>query len=501
MKQPSRVARTGTAVPTGMAVDVDVAIVGTGFSGLGMAVQLQQRTHHSFVLFEKGPALGGTWRDNDYPGCACDVPSHLYSFSFAPNPRWSRMYAPQEEILAYLRRVADEHRLHPHIRLNAELATAELDERAGCWRLELRGGEKLTARHLVLGVGALSRPAYPTLRGLERFRGKSFHSARWDHSFELPGKRVAVVGTGASAVQFVPKIAPEVERLDLYQRTPPWVIPRDDRAVSPREQRLFGLLPVTQRLYRYFIYWSMELRALGFVVDPKIMRIAADMGRKHIHAQLRDERLRALVTPSYTPGCKRVLMSDDYYPALERPNVQVIGDAIAEVTARGIVTEGGVERAVDAIIFGTGFHVTDMITPMHIRGRGGVDLNDAWKDRIEAYLGTTVAGFPNLYVMTGPNTGLGHNSMVFMIEAQIDHVIACLKAIRRRGATLAEVRAPAQRAFNDKLAPRLDHAVWSSGCKSWYIDAHGRNSTTWPGFTFEFWLRTRRLVARDYIYG
>ncbi len=485
-------------------VEVDVAIVGTGFSGLGMAMQLARqprRRRRSFVLLEQAAGIGGTWRDNHYPGCACDVPSHLYSFSFAPNPRWSRAFAPQAEILAYLERCVDTHALRPHIRLGTQVTDAELDERSGRWQVHTRAGGTVSARHLVLGAGALSRPAYPRLPGLERFRGKSFHSAAWDHAYDLRGKTVAVIGTGASAIQLVPQIAGQVARLDLYQRTPPWVLPRGDRAMSAREQRVFAHVPLAQRLYRWRIYWLMELAALGFVVDQDILQIAAHAGRKHIRAQIRDQRLRTLVTPTYAPGCKRILLGDDYYPALERDNVHLVTDAIASVDEGGIVTADGTRRAVDAIVLATGFRATDLLTPLAIRGRAGVDINDAWRDGIEAYLGTTVAGYPNFYMLTGPNTGLGHNSMVFMIEAQVGYVLRLMAELERRGERLAEVRAGAQASFNAALRPRLERSVWASGCHSWYLDARGHNPAIWPGFTVEYWLRMRRLARHDYAFG
>ena len=476
----------------------EVAIVGSGFSGLAMAIRLKREGRGPFVILEKGDEVGGTWRENHYPGCACDVPSHLYSFSFAPNPRWSRMFAPQREILDYLVRCADESGVRPHVRFRSEVERIEFDEGLGRWRIFVRGGATLTARHVVLGVGALSKPALPDLPGRERFRGKSFHSAQWDHGYDLAGKTVAVVGTGASAIQFVPQIAPQLKRLHLFQRTPPWVLPKPDRAMTGVEQRLFAAAPFLQRLFRALIYWRMEGRGLGFTVDPRIMKLAALVGRRHIRRQIRDPLLREKVTPSYLPGCKRILMADDYYPALERPNVEVVTDGIREIGERGVVSRDGVERPVDAILYGTGFRVADFLAPMRVVGRGGVDLNDAWRGGVEAYLGTTVAGFPNLYLLMGPNTGLGHNSMVFMIEAQVNHVLQCLGAVKDRGAASAEVKEPAQRRFNRALQPRLHKSVWASGCQSWYLDAQGRNSTLWPGFTFEFWLRTRRLRAGDY---
>jgi cation diffusion facilitator CzcD-associated flavoprotein CzcO len=481
-----------------MTVHFETVIVGTGFSGLCTAIQLKKRGDDSFVLLEKDDGIGGTWRANHYPGCACDVPSHLYSYSFEQNPTWSRMFAPQREILAYLERCADKYGVRPHVRLGHEVTGATFDEHASLWRIDVRGKPPMTARHLVLGVGALSRPAFPDIEGLDRFQGHSFHSAEWDHDHDLTGRRVAVLGTGASAIQFVPQIAGRVDTLHLFQRTPPWVLPKPDRPVTRLERRAFAAFPLLQRLYRSLIYWALELRAFAFTVGPWIMAAAAWMGRRHIRRQVHDPELRRVVTPTYTPGCKRILMADDYYPALDRPNVHVVTDPIARVTEGGVVTADGTEHPVDTLIYGTGFRVADYLSPMRIVGRGGVELNHAWREGVEAHLGTMVAGFPNLHLLMGPNTGLGHNSMVFMIEAQVHYVLRCMRLLERRGARTLDVRPPAQRRYNDHLQPRFSRTVWASGCASWYLDERGKNSTLWPGFTFEYWLRTRRVRLADY---
>ena len=475
-----------------MQPEFEVAIVGTGFAGLGMAINLKKQGKESFVVLERANEVGGTWRENHYPGCACDIPSHLYSFSFEPNPHWTRMFAPQREILEYLKRCADKYDVRKKIRFGSEVERAEWIEDGAFWRVTTKSGT-VTARNLVFGIGALSRPATPHLPGIENFRGKTFHSANWDHRYDLTGKNVAVVGTGASAIQFVPMIADQVRRMYVFQRTPPWILPHPDRATRSWERLMFSALPVTQRLYRYLIYWLNEARALGFTVDPRIMQLVSWIGRKHIERQIADPVLRKRVTPTYTPGCKRILMSNTYYRALARHNVELVTEPVGEITEDAV---GG--RKVDAIIYGTGFRVNDLLTPMEVKGRGGVDLNEAWKNRVSAYLGTTVAGFPNFYMLMGPNTGLGHNSMVFMIEAQIAYSLRCMAAAAKRGATAVEVRPEAQEAFVATLDPRLSHAVWASGCQSWYLDDKGQNSTLWPGFTFEYWLRTLRVRTADY---
>lgn len=484
----------GDDVPT-----FGTAIVGTGFSGLGMAIQLARRGDRDFVVFERADDVGGTWRENHYPGCACDVPSHLYSFSFAPNPSWSRAYAPQGEILAYLRRCVRDFDLEPHLRLGEAVTRAVFDDATGWWELTTPKG-RVRARDLVFGVGALSRPAMPDVPGRERFAGPSFHSAEWDESVDLRGKRVAVVGTGASAIQIVPAIAPEVGALKLFQRTAPWVLPRADRAYSEREKRRFARSPLRRRLHRARIYFTAELGALGMTVEPRLMEIAAWVGRRHLRRHIRDEALRAKVTPTLTPGCKRLLISDDYYPALARENVEVVTGGITEVDVEGVRTADGALHEVDAIIYATGFAVADFLTPVEVVGRGGLRLADAWRDGIEAHLGTTVSGFPNLYLLMGPNTGLGHNSMVFMIEAQIHHVLGLRDARARRGAQVVEPRPLAQRRYNTGLQARLDQTVWASGCSSWYLDANGKNATLWPGFTLEYWARTRRVDERAFVF-
>ena len=475
-----------------MQPEFEVAIVGTGFAGLGMAINLRKAGKESFVVLERANEVGGTWRENHYPGCACDIPSHLYSFSFEPNPNWTRMFAPQREILEYLKRCADKYDVRNKIRFGSEVERATWDEAGAFWRLQTKTGT-VTARHVVFGIGALSRPATPQLPGIENFRGKTFHSANWDHRYDLTGKTVAVIGTGASAIQFVPMIADQVRKLYVFQRTAPWVLPHPDRATTGWERLLFNALPITQRLFRYLIYWLNEARALGFTVDPRIMQLVKMIGRKNIERQIKDPVLRKRVTPTYTPGCKRILMSNTYYRALARPNVELVTDPIHEVTETGI--DG---RQLDAIIYGTGFRVNELLTPMEVIGRGGADLNETWKNRISAYLGTTVAGFPNFYMLMGPNTGLGHNSMVFMIESQIRYTLRCMAEAEKNGARAVEVRPEAQSAFVAGIDPRLQKAVWASGCHSWYLDDKGQNATLWPGFTFEYWLRTLRVRREDY---
>jgi cation diffusion facilitator CzcD-associated flavoprotein CzcO len=466
---------------------VFAAILGSGFSGLAVAIQLKRAGIEDFVILERGDALGGTWRDNDYPGCACDVPSHLYSYSFAPKPDWSRAFAPHHEIRAYLERVADELGVRRHIELCQHVTEASWDEERACWHLRTEAGETLTATVVVSAVGALSNPAYPQIPGLERFRGKQMHSAEWDHGYDFTGKRVGVIGTGASAIQIVPQLQQTAGRLVVFQRTPPWVLHKGDRAFSSVEKTAFAAIPGLRWLYRQSIFWALEARVVAFE-HPALMKLAERLGKRHIARGIADPELRARVTPTHTPGCKRVLLSNDYYPALARANVEVCTDAISEVTDDAIVLADGRRIDVDALVFGTGFRVHDYLGGMKVHGRGGRALQDTWRDGAEAYLGTTVAGFPNLFLMTGPNTGLGHNSMIVMIEGQATFAA---KAIE-------EARADVQARYVEWLRGRSAKTVWKSGCMSWYLDRAGRNTTVWPGLASAYRARVSRLREQDF---
>lgn len=489
---------SGEGVDNGFAPELEVVVIGSGFSGLCMGIKLREAGISNFAILEKDAVFGGTWRVNHYPGAACDVPSHLYSFSFAQNADWSRKFPAQAELLRYTEHIARHYGLIERIRLGTALLAADYDAARGCWRLTTSGGQ-LTARDLVIATGALSRPAMPSVPGLENFRGKVFHSAHWDHDYDLRGKRVAVIGTGASAIQFVPAIAGQVAQLDLYQRTAPWVLPRPDRAITAVERWLLRRVKPLQALYRGLTYVRYEARLLAFAKWPWLMRAVEWHARRHIARQIpHDAALRAKVTPTYRAGCKRLLLSSDYYPALARPNVAVITDGIAEVRAGSVVGRDGRERPVDAIIYGTGFDVEHALGPVAVRGRDGVLLSELARDGLEAYKGAAIAGFPNLYMIIGPNTGLGHNSMIYMIEANVRYVVQALALRRARGLRAVEVRADASRRYNDQLQRRLRGTVWSSGCKSWYLTSGGRNSTLWPGFTFEYRRITRQFDSAAY---
>jgi cation diffusion facilitator CzcD-associated flavoprotein CzcO len=478
---------------------VDVVIVGSGFSGLGMAIRLARAGRDDFLVLEKAADLGGTWRDNTYPGCACDVPSYLYSFSFAPNPQWSRRYSPQSEIWGYLRDCAERFDVTSRIEYGAEVISAEWDEPAGLWRLDVAGAAPLTCRVLISGVGALHQPKIPGLAGLSGFSGTAFHTANWRHDVDLAGQRVAVIGTGASGVQVVPAIAERVTHLDVYQRTPAWILPRPDRAIQPPEHRRFRRHPASLTLARERVFWTLEARGMGFTVSARLQPIAERMARRYLAHKVADPALRARLTPDYEFGCKRALLSSDFYPAVQRPNVELVTTGIDHVTPTGIVDRTGVERRVDTIVFATGFDVSANVTHLNIVGRDGVRLNDVWTEHgSNAHLGIMVSGFPNLFLLLGPNTGLGHNSVVVMIESQIAFVLNKLNWMDDAGARQVDVRAEAQERSVRDVQARLARSVWMSGCRSWYLDANGRNVAIWPRTTMRYWIETRRMRRRDY---
>ena len=478
--------------------DVDIAIIGSGFSGLGMAIRLKQDGRDDFVVLERGDEVGGTWHYNTYPGCACDVPSHLYSYSFAPNPDWTQTYSPQPEIGAYLRRCADRFGVRPHVRLNTTVEFAEWDDEAGRWLLDIEGGERISARVVVAGMGPLAEPKIPDIPGLESFKGKAFHSARWDHDHDVAGERVASIGTGASAIQLVPSIQPDVAQLHVFQRTPPWIFPHSNRPVTDFERRLYKRVPAAQKLVRGAVYTMREMAVLGFVKQPQIMRLVERVAKRHMRKQISDPELLEKVTPDYTIGCKRILPSNRWYPALGKPNVELVTDGIAEVRERSIVTSDGTEREVDTIIFSTGFHVADMPVGKQVRGRSGKTLDESWRGSPRAHLGSTVPDFPNLFMLLGPNTGLGHSSMVYMIESQIAYVLDAVRTMERSGARAVAVRPEAVSAFNEAIEKQLDGTVWNTGCASWYLDDTGRNATLWPDWTWRFRQRTARFDADNY---
>jgi cation diffusion facilitator CzcD-associated flavoprotein CzcO len=484
----------------GAEISVDVLIVGGGFSGLCMAIKLLDAGMNSFLLLEKSDDIGGTWYDNRYPGCACDIPSHLYSFSFEPSPDWSRMYPGQPEIHNYLKRCVERYGLAPYIRLNSRFQEATWNQSEGVWHATAVEGMKIRARVIVSGVGALHVPQYPKLQGIERFAGPSFHSSNWNHHVPLEGKTIAVVGTGASAIQFVPQIAPRAGKLYLFQRTPPWIVPRPDFPISEKWKKRFRGIPGVMWAFRQFIFWRQEFRVLGFLGNQFVRGKATEIATHHLEKQIKDPKLRAALTPTYELGCKRVLVSDDFYPALTRQNVELVTDSIEEVREHSIVTADGTEWPIDVLIYGTGFRATEPLIGIRLFGRGGVEIHDAWRERMSAYLGITVSGFPNLFLLLGPNTGLGHNSVVLMIEAQVNYVMSCLELMKRRKRNVIEVRSDTQRQFVEDIHRRLQGTVWQSGgCRSWYQDQRtGENTALWPGSVVAYVRRTRFAELGDY---
>ena len=471
---------------------LEAVVIGAGFGGICMGRALLQAGFKRFLILERAAGVGGVWRDNHYPGAACDVPSHLYSFSFAPNPDWSGTFATQPEILAYLQVCAARFGLLPYLRCGQEVSAARFDEASDTWEVALAGGAHLHTRLLVTATGLLSRPALPRIAGMDSFAGPAFHSARWDHAVSLAGKRVAVIGTGASATQFIPAIAGRVGELLVFQRSPAWLKPRGGGPYPAWRRRLFRQLPLAMRLHRALIYLKYESRALAFTRFQGMMAFAVGRPfRRMLARQLAnagDPALRASLTPGYPIGCKRVLLTDDYLPSLARPGVRLVTEPIRRILPEAVETAGGARYPIDLLIYGTGFAATDFLAPMRVQGRGGLDLNTAWREGAAAYLGISVPRFPNFFMLYGPNTNLGHNSIVFMLESQVTHVMRCIAALRSAACTGVEVEPAATGEYNKRLQARLARTVWN-GCASWYLDRHGRNTSNWPGFSFSYrWL-------------
>jgi cyclohexanone monooxygenase len=480
-----------------MAEHLEVVVMGAGVSGVGAAIRLRQEGITDFAVLEKAAELGGTWRDNTYPGCACDVPSALYSYSFAPNPEWTRVFAEQSEIRGYVERTAAHYGVIPHVRFGTEVHRAQWNQARQHWQLETTRGE-ITARVVIAGTGPWHQPRIPEVSGLESFPGEIFHSARWNHDYDLAGQRVAVIGTGASAVQFVPAIQPKVGRLHLFQRTAQWVLPKPDHYVPEAERWLLRNVPSAQRALRRAEYAGMEALGVGFR-HPWILRQVQRIGRAHLRAAVRDPKLRAALTPDYTLGCKRLLMSNTYYPSLVKPNVDVHSTAVKAVRGNTVVGADGAEAAVDAIIFGTGFHILDMPVADRVFDGDGRSLADHWKGSPQAYLGSSVAGFPNAFLLLGPSLGTGHTSAFMILEAQLAYAIDGVKQILSNGWSSVDVRRDVQDAFNAEVQEALPSTVYNSGgCSSYYLDVNGRNSFSWPWSTGRMLSRIKDFDARAY---
>jgi cation diffusion facilitator CzcD-associated flavoprotein CzcO len=468
-----------------------IAIIGAGVAGLCMGIELKKAGISSFTIFEKSDRLGGTWYDNSYPGAGCDVPSHLYCLSFEPNPDWSHKFSLQPEIEDYLDHCAVKYSLFRHIRFRTEIAGASFDEQQGLWRIRTTTGEELSAHVLVSATGQLNRPHVPKLVGLDSFEGTTFHSARWNHDHDLAGERVAVIGNGASAIQFIPCIARVARKVTIFQRSANYVVPRFDRAYKAWEKWIFRNVPFALRLYRALIYWRLEARFFGFFRDSWISRKVREGALAHLREEVSDPALVEKLTPDYPIGCKRILISDDYYESLARPNVEVVTEPIQGVTRDSIVTQGGTSRSFDTIVFATGFETTSFLAPMEIEGLGGRKLAEEWRTGAEAYLGVALSGYPNLFLLYGPNTNLGHNSIIFMIECQVNYVLQCIGQLLRRNLLYLDVRREAMDRYNEQVQRAIEKTAWAAGCQSWYKTEQGKVTNNWSGFTVEYWWKTR----------
>ena len=477
------------------------AIIGAGFAGLGAAIQLKKSGNQSFIVLERASEVGGTWRDNTYPGCGCDVPSHLYSYSFEPNPYWSRAFSKQPEILDYIRDCTEKHGLRKHIQFNTAIQKLVFDEINGCWALTDQHGRVITARTVVAAIGPLNVPIFLNIYGQEIFEGVSFHSSHWPEKFDPTGKRIAIIGTGASAIQITPEIAPMAAQLFVFQRTAPWILPKRDGQFSQITKTAFRKIPPLHWLFRELIYWLMELRGKGLFGNKMAHRLATAIGKKHIRASIADPVLREKVTPNYQIGCKRVLPSNDYYPALQRPNVELVTEPIERIMEHSISGKKGSQWEVDAIVYATGFEASEFSNRgMTIIGRKGRNLFDEWKETgAEAYFGTTINGFPGLLFMVGPNTGLGHNSIIHMMESQMNYILDYIENLATLPSNaFLDVKQEVQARFNKKIQQELSGMVWASGCKSWYQTSSGKNTTIWPGHTFTYRKQTKRVDLGDY---
>ncbi len=476
----------------------DVLIIGAGICGLGTAIQLRAAGIRDVTLLEKATEVGGTWRDNTYPGVGCDVPSDLYSLSFAPNPEWSRTYSRAEEIQSYIVRLTDRHGLRDRIRFGREVVALRFDEQYGEWHVRCANEECYRARALVVASGPLAGPSYPDIPGLEQYQGAKIHSADWNHDYDFRGKRVAVVGTGASAIQIVPELVREVSHLKVFQRTPPWVMPKPDFATGALQRALYRRLPASQRTVRNALAVFHELMAFGVVFNTPFSRLLERQARRHLHRQVADPQLRRRLTPDYCIGCKRILVSNDYYPALQRDNCELVTTPLVGMRAGGIVTADGLEHHFDAIVFATGYAVNKEHWPLPVHGRSGRTLDSAFTPHAQAYKSTVIHGFPNLFTIPGPNGGPGHQSFLVYAEAQMRYTVQGIREILRRPGRFLDVRRPVQEAYNRRIQARMKYTTWNSGCQSWYLNSDGHNATMFPGLSLEFIRNLHRFRLQDY---
>ncbi|HPF21931.1 MAG TPA: NAD(P)/FAD-dependent oxidoreductase [Hyphomonas sp.] len=476
-----------------------IAVLGAGMSGLATVAKLKQAGYTKIDLFEKSEGVGGTWRDNSYPGCGCDVPSHLYSYSFDLNPDWDYKWSLQPQILRYFEDFADKFGVRQHCHFHSEITDCRYDDKTHTWTLTQKDGSTHTADVVVSGLGQLNIPSIPEFRGRDRFEGPSFHSARWDHSVDLTGKTVCVIGNGPSAVQFVPEIQKRVAKLINFQRSPAWCRPRGQRRYNDADKQAFAKQPWRMNWYRWRIRAFADFGFTAFLQGENGMsKSLKDMCLKHLEAQVKDPDLRAKLTPDFEPGCKRILISDDYYPALAKPNVELLRQGVKEITPTGVIGEDGIERHCDVIIYATGFQSTEFLTPMHVYGRAGVSLNEVWKDGAEAYKGIAVSGFPNFFLLYGPNTNLGHNSIILMVEHQLGYVLQAIDRITAKDVAALDVKPEAMKAYNERLQADLGKTVWAGDCASWYKTESGKVTNNWSGRTTEYAVIMREFDPADW---
>ena len=481
------------------AAHYQVAIIGAGFGGLAMAIRLLQRNIHNFLILEKSNEVGGTWRENQYPGAACDVQSHLYSLSFAPKTDWSKRYADAPEIFQYIQDVVQQFNLREYCQFNSEVVHTEYHEKECLWHVTLKDGRQISCQYLIFASGPLHVPQIPHIKGIEKFQGKVFHSSQWDHQYDLNGKVVASIGTGGSAIQYIPEIAPQVKQIYVMQRTAAWVIPRDERKYLNIEKKLFKQADWFRKLHRARLYWSNESRAIP-IMQPSVMKYTQKLAEAFIRFQVKDKQLAQKLTPDYIMGCKRILVSNKYFPTFNRDNVELVTDAILELTADSIITKDGKMRKIDCLIYGTGF-ITDpriYLQPFSCLGEHGVELKQAWKDGAESYYGISHKGFPNLFQLLGPNTVLAHNSVIFMIEAQVDYILQMMDLVTQSQSNAIVVKDQVQDQFNQDVQDMLNNTVWQSGCVSWYQQDGGKNFALWPTYTWKYWLKTKSLHPSDF---
>ena len=478
-----------------------IAIIGSGFGGIGMGIALRKEGIDSFTIFEREADVGGTWRDNTYPGCACDVPSHVYCYSGEPNPNWSSIFGKGDEIQSYIQRCVDKYQLRSNLRFNEGITKATFDEKLGLWDLATSKGNHFKARAVISAVGGLVDPADPDINGIKNFKGEMFHTARWNHDFDMKGKRVAVIGTGCSAIQVVPEIASEVAHLDVYQRTPGWIMPKIDLKMSDRSKKIFARFPVVQKILRGIMFWGSEMLGPSLILDsPLLSKVFERAGRYNIKRGIRDLELRKKLLPKFQFGCKRMMISSDFYPTLEKDNVELLDSGIQQVNAHSIVTNDGVEHPVDCIVLATGFNLGLASSPFEISGLGGRSLNDEWAETgALAYKGVSISGYPNWFMIMGPNTGPGHTSVLIYTEAQINYNMQGIKAVMDQDLKYVNVNAKVQSDYNDGIQRRMKYTVWTSGsCSSWYLNSDGSNHALYPGFATEYTRRIRKFRQAEY---